>query len=337
VNSRAAQVLAATLAFLLIVLVGATIFILLSRPPAPGPTVSPTGLLPTPTLLPTPGPSATLTTPTPTPTAPASLAPTPTLLPTAAPTDTPTVAPTITPTPSPSPTPSPAPTPSPSLPPATSPQREVTIVDLGLDRRVDPAGVQRTVSFAVDGPSLISAQLKGVSAGKVRMCLLREAQDPQRECITVHAGTLSRAVFDADRTTWNVTLIGTSQDFANASLTLEFNALNPELHFRNFRFNGTDDPHYNGFQVVLRTETDGNFHLRAEFDDGHDNPYPWHLNLAVDDTTFFEQSGGPSPSADITTTLTGNTAYSVTFSEPEAVAGGGAFPVLINDAQLTWP
>jgi hypothetical protein len=213
----------------------------------------------------------------------------------------------------------------------------VTIVDFGLDRRVDLAGVQRTVQFVVDGPSMIRARLSGVSTGKVRMCLLRNDQDPQRECITVHAGTLSRAVFDSGQTEWNVTLIGAGQTFPYATLTLQFNALGGDIHLRSFRFNGTDDPHYNGFQAVLGTEADGDFHLHAEFDDGQDNPYQWHLNLAVDDTTVFDQSGGPSLSTDVTTALINHTVYSVTFSEPEAVAGGGTLPVFINDARLTWP
>jgi len=328
-NSRAAQVLAATLAFLLIVLVGATIFILLSRPPVPGPTASPTGLFPTPTLQPTAGPSSTLLTPTPTVTA--SLPPTPTLLPTTTPTDTPTVEPTITPTPSPSPTPSPAPTPSPTLPPPTSPQRELTIVDFGLDRAVDLTGVQRRVQFFVDGPSLISARLSGVSAGRVRMCMLREAQDPQRECITVRGGTLSRAVFDAGQTEWAVTLIGTSQNFAYATLTIEFNSLSPDVRLDSFRFNGTNDPRYNGFQVVLGAGADGDLRLRAEFDG---KQLQWHMNVAIDDATVFDQTGD-STSVDESTALSSGVVYSLTFSEPEAVPTGG-LPALVG-ARLTWP
>jgi hypothetical protein len=332
-NSRSAQLLAATLTFLLIVLVGATIFILLSRPPAPGPSASPTGLFPTPTLSPTAGPSSTLATPT--PTATPSLGPTPTLLPTPAPTDTPTVEPTITPTPSPSPTASPTPTPSPTLPPSTSPQRELTIVDFGLDNRADVTAVQRTVTFGVDGPSLISAQLKGVSSGKARMCLLRNEQDPQRECITVHGGTLTRAVFDSGHTEWNVTVIGASDLVQYASLTLEFNALSPDITLDSFRFNGTNDPHNNGFEVVLGAGADGDLRVRAGFD-GASSSYQWHLVVAVDDTPVLDQSGGPSSSVDVSTALSNGTVYGVTFSEPEAVAGGGALPALVV-ARLTWP
>src|SRR5688572_756750 len=151
-SNRSAQILAATLAFLLIVLVGATIFILLSRPaePGPTPTATPSGAA---SFTPTVGPSSSASV---LPTPSASVTATPVVLPTDTP--GPTVEPTITPTPSPSPTPSPAPTPSPTLPPPTSPDREVTIVDFGLDRRTDADAVQRTVSFTVDGPSLISAE-----------------------------------------------------------------------------------------------------------------------------------------------------------------------------------
>ena len=327
-SNRSAQVLAATLAFLLIVLVGATIFILLSRPAesGPTPTATPSGAA---SFTPTVGPSSSASV---LPTPSASVTATPIVLPTDTP--GPTVEPTITPTPSPSPTPSPAPTPSPTLPPPTSPDREVTIVDFGLDRRTDADAVQRTVSFAVDGPSLISAELKDVSAGRVRMCLLREDTNAERECITARGGTLSRAVFDAGQTEWNVTLIGASENFAFATLTLRFNSLSPRLVMDSFRFNGTNNPEYNGVQVVLLARSDGNVRLHGDID-GPEGQFPWSFTVAVDDVVVSDQSGGPSASFDVSAPVSGGTVYTVSFFEPEASTSGG--PALLTRATLTWP
>jgi hypothetical protein len=210
----------------------------------------------------------------------------------------------------------------------------VTIVGFGLDRRTDADGVQRRVSFAVDGPSLISAQLKGVSAGQVRMCLGREAQDPQRECITAHAGVLSRAVFDAGRTEWNVTLIGASQTFAVATLTVRFNAASPMLVMDSFRFNGTNNPHYNGLQVVLLAESDGNVRLHGAID-GPEGDFPWEFTVAVDDVVVSDQPGGPSASFDVSAPVNGDVVYTVRFFEPEDSTSGG--PALLTGATLTWP
>ncbi|MEA2676112.1 MAG: hypothetical protein QOJ81_253 [Chloroflexota bacterium] len=169
------------------------------------------------------------------------------------------------------------------------------------------------------------------------MCLLRNDQEPQKECINVHEGTLSRAVFDAGQSEWNVTLLGTSGVAGQfGSLTLEFNALSPDIRLDSFRFNGTDNPHYNGFTVVFGTGADGTFRLRAQIDDGHDNPYQWHLNVAVDDVPVYDNTAGPDTSVDQSVAVSGGTAYTVLFEEPEASAGGGLFPVFV-DARLTWP
>jgi hypothetical protein len=181
---------------------------------------------------------------------------------------------------------------------------------------------------------MISARLSGVNSGKVRMCLAREAQDPQRECKEVRGGTLSRAVFDAGRTQWNVTLIGLSDTISQyGTLTLTFNSLGPELDLRSFRFNGTNDPHNNGFEVVFGTAGDGTFHLTADLE-GAAGAYPWQVDVSIDDASAFNQGGGPSQSVDISTAVSNGTVYTVTFWEPEAAASG---PVFINDATLTWP
>lgn len=333
-TNRTAQVLAATLAFLLIVLVGATIFILLSRPAEPGPTPTPT---PTtsgaPSFTPT-GPSSSATV---LPTGSASATPTPIVLPTDTP--GPTVAPTITPTPSPSPSPSPSPTPSPTLPPPTSLERHATVVDFGIDRRSDITAVQRTIKFGVDGPSLISARLSGVNAGRVRMCMLRDDTNDERECVTFRGGTLTRAVFDTGHSDWIVTLIGASQVLGQrGTIDLIYNAQDAYLELDSFRFLGASDPPNNGFTVVFgdNGSAPGTFGFRATIDDGRDNPYPWHFKLAVDDAVLLEESGGPSTVVNLSSPVEGGTAYNVVFEEPEAAAGGGTTAVFVG-ARLTWP
>lgn len=327
-NSRTAQLVAATLAFLLIVLVGVTIFVLLSRPPAPRPSPSPS---PLPSASASPAVSGSLS---PTPTLLPSLIPTPTLVPSALPTETASPEPSATATASPSP----SPTPTPSISP-TSPQRELTLFAIGLDRRSDPTGVQRSVSFTVDGPSLLTAQLSDVSAGSVRMCLSRQAADPERACRTMRNGVLRRAVFDAGQTTWNVSLIGTS-DLASpfVTLTLGFNSLSPTVHLDSFRFNGTTDPHYNGFVVGLTAAADGNLRVQASFDDGQGNPYQYHLVITRtgNSEVLADQAGGPQGSLDVSLGLLGGEAYRVELGEPEVQAGGGLFAVFV-DATLTWP
>jgi hypothetical protein len=340
VNDRSAQFVAAALAFLLIALVGATIFILLSKPGGPNPT--PTATAPTfgPTLAPTssfsPAPTLTFSTPTPSAAPTATLLPTPTLLPTETPTGTPSPTPTISPTPSPTPTASPTPSPSPTPPPAGDNQHHVTLVDIGLDQQADPSGVQRKVTFGVDGPSVITATVKFVNAGKVRLCLVRD-EPIVKKCIVVHGGTLSMPVYDSGPSQWSATLFGVSGVAGQyASLDLDFNAVTPSLSLDSFRFNGTDDPHYNGFQVVFQTTADGNFHLHDVDFAGAQNSYQWHLRVALDDVAVCDPSGGPSSSVDQSCPVAGGTVYSATFEEPEPVAGGGALPALV-DATFSWP
>jgi hypothetical protein len=207
------------------------------------------------------------------------------------------------------------------------------VVDFGVDQRSDITSPQRTISFGVDGPSTISAQLKGVNTGKIRMCLRGGGTPPH--CITAHSGTLTAAAYDAGHTDWTVSLIGTAPG-QFASVTLEFNAVSPDVSLDSFRFNGTNDPRNNGIEVVFGTAGDGTFGIHGQIDDGHDTPYPWHFNLAVDDVTSSDQTGGPATSFDLTAPVSAGTVYRVIFEEPEA-ATTGAFPVLLSDVHLTWP
>jgi hypothetical protein len=211
----------------------------------------------------------------------------------------------------------------------------VTVVDVGFDQRSAFASDVRSLQFKVDGPSLIQVTLSGVNSGKVRVCISREAADPERECRDLHGGTLSRAVFDAGESTWNVTLIGLADVPGQfGTVSLRFNALSAELHLRSFRFNGTDDPHNNGFLVLFGDQgtADGTFDFHASIE-GFNSAYPWHYTLALEDLPVADQSGGPSASVDFSAAISGGTSYNMRFEEPEASA---ATPVFV-DARLTWP
>jgi hypothetical protein len=219
------------------------------------------------------------------------------------------------------------------LPPPGDDLRQVTVLNAGLDQRADVFGVQRTVSVVVDGPSIITAELRNVNAGKVRMCVVRRNEpDPEKECINAHSGRISRPVFDAGQTEWNVTLLGTSGVAGQfATLDVTFNSLSPRLTLDSFRFNGTNDPHNNGFEIVFGpNDASGDFRLRAVFSD--DNPYTWHLHVGPDDASGFDKYGGPSTSVNETTAIDSGVAYSVLFEYPEPSAA-----VLLDDVVLTWP
>lgn len=333
-SARSAQLLAATLAFLLIVLVGATIFVLLSRPASPRatatPTIRPTGLVsPTASGSAVPSPTPTLA---PGETATPTLEPTPTLIPTASPEPTPSEPPT------PSPSPSPSPVPTPTLNP-TAPQRELQLINVGLDSRGAEGSIQRFVSFVVDGNSRISARLSNVSAGQVRLCLWRQDVDSQRECRTTRNGALERSVFDAGQTTWNVSMIGTvEQTSPFATLTLSFNTFAPSVTLDSFRYLGTSFNEYNGFAVELPTAAAGDMRVQASFDDGQGGPYPYRLLVTRSSTgeVISDQPGGPAQNVDLSVPLTGPDAFRVELRNTDALAAGGTLAVFVH-ATITWP
>lgn len=206
------------------------------------------------------------------------------------------------------------------------------MVNFGVDDRTNLASVQRTISFQVDGPSPVGVGLSGVNSGKVRMCLRGEATAPQ--CITAHAGTITRAVFDAGQTNWFVSVIGTAAGQV-ATVTLDFNALSLDVGLDSFRFNGTNGPADNGFEVVFVADVDGTLRVHGQIDDGNDTPYPWELKVAQDDVMVFDQPGGPSTSVDVSTLLAGGAVYSVSLFEPEA-STSGPFPVFLSNVHLTY-
>ena len=331
-SPRTAQYLAASLAALLIILVGGVIFVVLNRP-AQGPTPSPT---PTSVAALSPGVSPTFS-PIPT----LSPAPSPTLLPTTSPEltpspipiDTPLTTPEVTPfvTPEISPTLEPTlapptatplitPVPTPTAPPdPTSPDRELRVTGFGLDSK-SVTGIERYVLFGVDGPSLVRVEL-GDSTGRTRVCLWQGDLVEQRVCRTIRNGVLEQAVYDAGSTDWTISLISADTSTSPVvDLTIDFNANAPSVAFENVRFQGIPVANYNGITAAFDA-LPGSIAVSGHFDPGQ--LHSWHV--AIDEAgagSALNESGGPANSfgpftVDVTAA---NTGYLVTVFNPNNAA-----------------
>lgn len=372
-TSRSAQILTAALSGLLVILVGATVFVLLTRPTAsPIPTVLrtpfPSFLLASPsaaasassvalvslppsqpafTIVPATldsigtAPPAATSSPTPIPAAsaasspPATMTPSPTLVPT--PTPTPSPIPTDTPAPTASPLPTPSATPTPSLNPS-APDRVIRFVDAGLDVAGVEGSVPRIVTFTVDGESLIDAEISDAS-GAARLCIWTEAVDDQRECHTVQTGGFSKAVVGTPSSIWHVSMIGPAKAAApTATLTVHFNANSPSVSLNNFRYTGTSNPAYNGFQAQMTTQSDGTMHVQAAFDDGGSPSGSYDYHLVIQPTAgdaVLDETGGPTVTVDASTAVSGSITYTVSLADPDPVANPVA--AVFVAATITWP
>ena len=348
-NTRSAQVLAATLAFLLIVLVGALIFILLSRPapsPRPSPSTSPTTVAivtgsPLSTLSPSLFPSTSAgASPTEIPTISLEPFPTPSPTPTAeiTPEITPEVTPAITPSPTPTIaiTPSPTPTitlqPTPTAPPIpTSPGRRIRLQGMGLDAR-NEIGIERYLIFGVDGPSLIRAQISSAT-GRVRMCLWQGNEVEDRVCRSMGNGVLEQPVFDAGSTSWTLTLISANGTTTpTLDLALDFNAISPSVDLENFRFQGTPVPFYNGMDVVIDALADGSLDIMGVFDPGQTHSYRVEIYLTGGENIY--DAGGEAHSFTVNQAVTAATSYNVIVTNPNEEAEPTAVFIRVT---FNWP
>jgi hypothetical protein len=355
VNPRSAQLLTAALAALLVVLLGATVFVLLSRPSV-GPTPSPSATLPS-FILPSPSPTsvavatASASVPsasveaTPAATAAPIDTPTPTPLTTDVPTDTPqaptptpeatptpTPEPTDTPTPTPAPTPTPTPTPVPTIVP-TAPQRTLQLSGIGIDDRMIEGSVPRFVTFNTDGPSQVTASVSNAS-GQVRVCLWREPLREQAVCKTTRNGSVTQYTTDGGSATWTVQMIANGAA-PTASLAIQFNANQPSATLESFRFQGTSSPDYNGFDAQFDALAEGTINVQASFDDGGSGAYVYHLVIRPQGgDPLLDATDGPTQSFAQSQPV-GQGSYRVTLSDPDAVANPGAAVILT--ATLSWP
>lgn len=327
-NARSAQLVAATLAFLLIVLVGALIFILLSRPaegPRPSSSPSPTASVVSSSLLPSLSPSVFPS---------ASTTEIPTIsaepFPSASPIPTAEITPTIPPTPSPTPTIPPTPTPPPV---PTSPDREIRVTRFGLDGRNPELGDVRYVLFHVDGPSLIRATLTN-SSGRARVCLWQGDDVEGRTCDTIKNGTLDRAVFETGQTSWTLSLIGIEQAIGPVvDLTLDFNANSPSVDVRNVRFQGVPATNYNGITAAVDTNGTGELRVTGNFDVTQQHMYRVQISEAGVGVVK-DETRGPVPSFVVTQPVTAVTSYVVTVSNP--TTSQEPLPIFLRST-FTWP
>ncbi len=353
-NPRSAQALTAALAALLVILVGATLFVILSRP-GPGPTPSPTPaptlpsfVLPTPTTVAVVSPSASVPespsvapiTPVPLPTAspspastglasffssPTPSAPTPSPSPTPTPTATPTPTPTLPSTPSP-------PSPTPTIVP-TAPERTLQILGVGIDDRMVFGSVPRSVTFNTDGPSTVTATISNAS-GQVRVCLWMEPLREQAICKSTRSGSVEQVTTDGGSATWTVSMIANGSS-PTTSLAINFNANQPSATLDSFRYVGSSNPPYNGFDTQMDALADGQISMQAAFDDGTDGSYDWRLQITPQSGgAAFDQSGGPDSSVDQAFDVSKD-GIRVTFSNPDPVSNPGAAVILT--ATITWP
>jgi hypothetical protein len=198
--------------------------------------------------------------------------------------------------------------------------------------------VPRIVTFNVDGDSLINAQLSN-SSGPVRLCIWLEAPDDQRECHTVRTGGFSKAVAGMAASTWHVSIIGPANAPPPvATLTVHFNANAPSVTLDNFRYLGSATPNYNGFQAQMTTQSDGDMHVQAAFDDGGSPSGSYDYQLVIQPTAgdpICCPGGGPSSSIDQTQPVSGSVSYTVSLADPDPVANP-ASPVFVA-ATINWP
>ena len=335
-NSRSAQVLAAALAFLLIVLIGATIFVLLSRPstgPSPSPAASGAAALsPGPSMSPLPTLSPGSLDPGISPSPSAFFSPSPGLSPSPELSPSPTAVPTPSPTPTISPSPSPSPTPTPTLSP-TSPQRELRLIDVGLDSRDAETRVERIVTFIVSGQSRISAALTNASAGGIQLCIWREAAEDERLCDRGRNFGLQLSVFDSGSSTWHVSMIGTQTLVSPyATLTVRFNSDEPRAELLNFRYMGTSLPEYNGFEAVFTTGDQAGMRIEAEFE-GDEEPYTL-LVRPTGGAPIQDHTSPPVTGFSSVIPLEDATEYRVSLRNPEEINDSDVPFVLVV---LTWP
>jgi hypothetical protein len=319
VNARSAQLVAAGLGFVLIVLVGAVIFILLSRP-AQGPRVSPdpsavANVSPSASALPTfsfsPFPTVSqLPTSTPIASNPPTLSPTPVI----------TLPPPPTLPPTPSPTPSPPPTPT-APPVPNAPARELRLIDMGLDARtVIGGGVERFLVFTTDGPTVVRAELSEATA-RSRVCLWVGTDIAGRQCDTMRNGAIQVPVFDNVSRQWTVSLIGANETSApTVDLTLDFNANAPLVDFTNLRYQGTTTPAYNGLTATVDTLATGQLTLNGSFDPGQLHNYDVSILEAGLGEVEHVTSEAPVASFSVTHDVTAETSYLVAITNPNPSA-----------------
>ena len=327
-TTRSAQLLAAGLGFVLVVLVGAVLFIILSRP-AQGPRVSPSpsavaGVSPSASAFPSfsfsPFPTfSQLPTISPSASVPFTLPPTPAV----------TLPPTLPPSPSPTPSPPPTPT-APPIP--TAPAREIRVTALGLDPRNLTGGVERFFVFTTDGPSIVRAEISNAT-GRSRVCLWQGTDVINRQCDTFRNGQIEWPVFGSGSVDWTLSLIGANETTSpTVDVALAFNANAPSVEFQNLHYAGPSNPSYNGLTWAVDVGR-GTLGISGTFEPPQQQSY--HLVILeagvgpirdeqVDDVESFS----------VTQEVAAETSYFLSLTNPNELEG--LTPVLLR-LVTSWP
>jgi hypothetical protein len=280
---RRMRYVVAVLGLALLVIVGGIVLMMLSKG---GPTGNPGTTSPSPTALapgsPTDEPTASPS-PSPTPEPPSS--PTPLDEPTLSPGEvSPSPEVTGSPTPEVSASPTPAPTPA-------APTREITFTGLGLDRSGsgEEMSTPRHFTFSAQGPGIIRIQVSRAT-GRVRACLWEGDTRlvVNESCRSLRRGEIERELPGGGPRTWTLSLIGTEPGTSpSVTVRISFPTNDVAMRLEGFRFQGTANEGYNGFDAEIRAAEAGVLTISATFDDGEGGSHPYRLVVQ-------EIGGGPS-------------------------------------------
>ena len=221
----------------------------------------------------------------------------------------------------------------------TAPGRAIQFVGLGLDSRGAETATPRYVTVGIDGQSMLTASVSDVSLGPVRLCIFREDTNDERECKTVrNNGALQKPVVDQGYSTWTVSVIGWDANVTPfVTLTVAFNANSPSVHIDSFRYNGSIDDHYNGFEAVVQTTGAGDLSLQAAFDDGNNGEFNYHAVVWPKGGApiLDETSDNPQGSLDVSVGVDANRTYHVSLLDPDEYSSTEV--AVFVAATLSWP
>jgi hypothetical protein len=199
---------------------------------------------------------------------------------------------------------------------------------MGLDARaIASGGLERKFLFTVDGPSVIRATTSNAS-GQVRLCIWRGNNEENATCREFRNGVLEEIVVDDGSTSWTLTAISASGTAARVTdLTIEFNANAPVVEFRDFRWQGDQNPSYNGLTAAI-DPTPGDLSVAGEFDPGAE--HQWHVLVSEAGVgPVIDEEGGPDNSfGPFSHGVTAETTYLITVSNPGD--GEEATPVFVH-------
>ena len=189
-----------------------------------------------------------------------------------------------------------------SIPPA--PVATLTVLKLKLDPTGPADALPKILSFSTDGAGKVAVKLAtsaGSTPAKTHMCLKVGAKVVG--CNDITSGTFTGTTKQA-HANWQVTVQGTATATPTVDVTLTFQTIVPSVKIEHARFDGTDFPDTNGLQVRFTAREPGDAHLVADWG-GH--PFQYEIDL------FDETSGtgnvslanqGPSTNVDQTMPVT---------------------------------